>query len=61
MGLLPLISPYIAKIYEREQEIEAMKLQLSLLTDNIKFLVLTEDERHEYLSSYLKNSRLRRG
>lgn len=54
MGLLPLISPYIAKIYEREQEIEAMKLQLSLLTDNIKFLVLTEDERHEYLSSYLK-------
>lgn len=54
MGLLPLISPYISKIYEHEQEIEQMKLQLSLLADKIKFLVLTEDVRHEYLSSYLK-------
>lgn len=31
-----------------------MKLQLSLLADKIKFLVLTEDEKHEYLLSYLK-------
>jgi hypothetical protein len=54
MGLLPLISPYITKIYKHEQEIEEMKLQLSLLKDNVKFLVLTEDQNSTYLLNYLK-------
>jgi AAA domain, putative AbiEii toxin, Type IV TA system len=44
MGLLPIITPYLTKIIEKEAEIESHKKIIESLQDNIKCIVLTEDE-----------------
>nr|WP_288403281.1 hypothetical protein [uncultured Pseudomonas sp.] len=54
MGLLPLISPYIQQIYEKQQYIENLKSEIDNLPTKIKCIVLTEDENPEHLVTYLK-------
>lgn len=54
MGLLPIITPYLTKIYEHQSEIEDLKSKLIQLEDSVRFVVLTEDEKHEHVISYFK-------
>jgi len=54
MGLLPIITPYLTKIYEHQSEIEDLKSKLIQLEDCVRFVVLTEDEKHEHVISYFK-------
>jgi len=54
MGLLPIITPYLTKIYEHQSEIENLKSKLVQLEDSVRFVVLTEDEKHEHVISYFK-------
>nr|WP_320126940.1 AAA family ATPase [uncultured Shewanella sp.] len=54
MGLLPIITPYLTKIYEHQSEIENLKAKLVKLEDSIRFVVLTEDENHDHVTCYFK-------
>lgn len=54
MGLLPIITPYLTKIYENESEIEKLKVKLAELEDSVKFVILTEDENHEHVIRYFQ-------
>jgi len=54
MGLLPIITPYLTKIYEHQNEIENLKIQLVNLEDTIRFVVLTEDKNHDHVIHYFK-------
>lgn len=54
MGLLPLITPYLSKIYAHQNEIEALKSKVEKLENNIKYVVLTEDENHDHVIRYFK-------
>lgn len=54
MGLLPIITPYLTKIYEHQAEIENLKSKLIELGDSVRFVVLTEDEKHEHVISFFK-------
>lgn len=54
MGLLPIITPYLTKIYEHQSEIEKLKAQLVELEDSVRFVILTEDENHEHVIRYFK-------
>lgn len=53
MGLLPLIAPYIEKIYHQEKVIKDLKSDINLLKDNIQYVILTEDSDTKFLESYL--------
>ncbi|WP_024953018.1 ATP-dependent nuclease [Cobetia crustatorum] len=52
MGLLPIITPYLTKLYEHQKEISELKENLSELSQNIKCVVLTEDENHDHVKSF---------
>lgn len=54
MGLLPIITPYLTKIYEHQSEIENLKAKLVKLEDSVRFVVLTEDENHDHVTCYFK-------
>ncbi|QZA76470.1 ATP-binding protein [Deefgea tanakiae] len=54
MGLLPLITPYLTKIYGQQKEIEALEVKVGALQDNTSVVVLTEDSDFEALSIYFK-------
>ncbi|TKG25126.1 ATP-binding protein [Vibrio breoganii] len=54
MGLLPIITPYLSKIYAHQNEIENLKSRVEELEDTIKYVVLTEDENHEHVIKYFK-------
>lgn len=54
MGLLPIITPYLTKIYEHQSEIENLKSKLAQLEDSVRFVVLTEDEKHDHVICYFK-------
>jgi hypothetical protein len=54
MGLLPIITPYLTKIYEHQSEIENLKSKLVQLEDSVRFVVLTEDEKYDHVISYFK-------
>lgn len=44
MGLLPIITPYLAQVIEKQSEIDAQKKLIETLQDKVKCIVLTEDE-----------------
>lgn len=52
MGLLPLITPYLSKIYAHQVEISHLKSEMDNLQDKIKFIVLTEDQNFEHVKSF---------
>jgi hypothetical protein len=52
MGLLPIITPYLTKIYAHQNEIEDLKGRVAELEDTIKYVVLTEGENHEHVIRY---------
>ncbi len=54
MGLLPIITPYLAKIYAHQNEIEKLKNRVEELEDTVKYVVLTEDENYEHVIKYFK-------
>lgn len=54
MGLLPLITPYLTKIYAHQNEIENLKGRVEELEDTIQYVVLTEDENHEHVIRYFE-------
>lgn len=54
MGLLPLITPYLSKIYEKQREIDALQNHIDTLPKQAKCVVLTEDENYGHLSIFLK-------
>lgn len=54
MGLLPLITPYLTKIYEHQNEIKNLKVRVDELEDKIRYVVLTEDENHDHVIRYFK-------
>lgn len=57
MGLLPIITPYLSKIIEKEAEIESHKKIIESLQDNIKCIVLSEDEDFTAIKTiFLSNS-----
>ena len=44
MGLLPIITPYLAQVIEKQSEIDAQKKLIESLQDKVKCIVLNEDE-----------------
>jgi predicted ATPase len=54
MGLLPIITPYLTKIYAHQSEIENLKSKVEELEDTIEYVVLTEDENHDHVIRYFK-------
>lgn len=54
MGLLPIITPYLTKIYTHQNEIENLKGRIEELEDTIEYVVLTEDENHEHVIRYFE-------
>lgn len=54
MGLLPIITPYLADIYEKEQKISALLNQVGELQTTADCFVLTEDEDQEYVKKYFE-------
>jgi predicted ATP-dependent endonuclease of OLD family len=54
MGLLPLITPYLSEIYEKQQEIENLQTHIDTLPKQSKCVILTEDENHGHLLEFLK-------
>lgn len=56
MGLLPIITPYLTKIIEKEAEIESHKKIIESLQDNIKCIVLTEDEDFDPIKTIFLSS-----
>ncbi len=54
MGLLPIITPYLTKIYAHQNEIENLKGRIEELEDTIEYVVLTEDENHEHVIRYFE-------
>lgn len=52
MGLLPIITPYLAEIYDQEQKIITLEKELEGLRDEVDHVVLTEDEKHELIESF---------
>lgn len=54
MGLLPIITPYLTKIYAHQNEIENLKGRVEELEDTIKYVVLTEDENHGHVIRYFE-------
>ncbi|MBV7600080.1 ATP-dependent endonuclease [Aeromonas sp. sia0103] len=52
MGLLPLITPYLSKIYAHQEEISHLKSEMDNLQDKTKFIVLTEDQDFEHVKSF---------
>jgi len=55
MGLLPIITPYLTKIYAHQNEIENLKNRIEELEDKVKYVVLTEDENHEHVIRYFES------
>lgn len=55
MGLLPLITPYLERIFEHQQEIENLKSKAEGLAENIKNVILTEDENFENVKRYFQD------
>lgn len=53
MGLLPIITPYLERIYEHQQEIERLKTQAEKLKVNTTTVVLTEDEDFDNLKKFM--------
>lgn len=57
MGLLPIITPYLTKIYEHQAKIEELtnKIEeLKDLEDNTKYVILTEDQNFEHVQKYFQ-------
>jgi predicted ATPase len=54
MGLLPIITPYLTKIYAHQNEIENLKNRVEELEDTIKYVVLTEDENHDHVIRFFE-------
>lgn len=54
MGLLPIITPYLERIYEHQQEIEKLKKQSENLKGSTKTVVLTEDEKFADLQIFFE-------
>ena len=53
MGLLPIITPYLTQIYNKEKEIDKLNEHIFEIKSNKKFIVLTEDSNFETLQKYL--------
>jgi len=54
MGLLPIITPYLTKIYEHQKAISELEEELINLSCNTKCVVLTEDQNHQHVIEYFK-------
>lgn len=54
MGLLPIITPYLKDIYEKEQKISGLLSQVEGLHSAASCFVLTEDEDTEYVKKYFE-------
>ncbi|MDH5387627.1 MAG: ATP-binding protein [Gammaproteobacteria bacterium] len=52
MGLLPIITPYLTKIFEHQKEISKLEESLNYLQSDTKCVVLTEDENHGHVIEY---------
>ena len=52
MGILPLIEPYLTKIYAHQQEISLLKDELDNLSNKIKCIVLTEDKNSTEVENF---------
>jgi hypothetical protein len=55
MGLLPLITPYLEKIYEAQKKIEALTSEAENIDPKAVCIVLTEDAKTSLLTDYLDN------
>lgn len=53
MGFLPLITPYLNKVYEQQKSIEKLEEQIDSLSSKIKCVVLTEDKNSQNLQTLL--------
>lgn len=54
MGLLPIITPYLTRIYAHQNEIENLKTRVEELEDTVKYVVLTEDDNHDHVIRYFE-------
>ncbi|MDP2302444.1 MAG: AAA family ATPase [Ignavibacteria bacterium] len=52
MGVLPIITPYLTKIINHQNEIESLKTKIDSLSEKNKCYVLTEDEKNQTLIKY---------
>jgi len=52
MGILPLIEPYLTKIYSHQQEITLLKDELDNLSNNLRCIVLTEDKNSTEVENF---------
>lgn len=56
MGLLPIITPYLSQIVEKQAELEAHKKIIENLQDKVKCIVLTEDEDFTAIKAIFSSS-----
>lgn len=54
MGLLPIITPYLTEIYNRDQEIEQLVNRVNQLQTTAACFVLTEDEDQDFIKKYFE-------
>lgn len=54
MGLLPLITPYLEKIYEKQSKIEELQSEIEKISKKSKCVILTEDGDDENLKTFLQ-------
>lgn len=54
MGLLPLITPYLEQIYEKQKEVEGLKRRLDSISPEVKCCVITEDKNNGALRVLLE-------
>ena len=54
MGLLPIITPYLTRIYEGQKEIARLESELSSISDSVKCVVLTEDKDFEHVEEFFR-------
>jgi energy-coupling factor transporter ATP-binding protein EcfA2 len=54
MGLLPIITPYLEKIYESQRTITELQNSINRLKSNTRCIVLTEDSKQESIKTFLE-------
>ncbi len=59
MGLLPLITPYLKDIYAAELRIQALEDKISMVADDKKCLVITEDKNSKAIKAIFAASGFR--
>lgn len=56
MGFLPIITPYLEKVYEKDKKLSEAIARIKDLQPNNRCYILTEDDNHELLAKLLEHN-----